>query len=366
MVDFAWRSPGGGLLSKQTATPSSSIEINALVRRFADGHRALDGVDLDIAAGEFFTLLGPSGCGKTTLLRILAGLDTPSAGEVRIGGRAMAGVPAHRRSVNTVFQSYALFPHRNVRRNIAFGLEMQRLDAVTIEKRIDSVAGLTGITTLLDRPVDQLSGGQRQRVALARAVVNEPDVLLLDEPLSALDAGLRGRLQLELRELQHRLGMTFVFVTHDQQEAMIMSDRIAVLDRGRIAQVGTPPAIYEQPATRFVAEFMGHENLLAVTGRDEHGVITPIGHFAGAFAEGGHLLIRPEAISLGRRQAAGPSAIPAQVVGRVYRGGSTEYRIACGDHTLIARASDPAAEGFEPGAEVNATVAPAGLAVVAG
>ncbi|WP_043448336.1 ABC transporter ATP-binding protein, partial [Halotalea alkalilenta] len=213
---------------------ASSITLKGLSKRFGNDAIALDGVDLKIEAGEFFTLLGPSGCGKTTLLRILAGLDVADDGTVEIGGREVTDTPPHRRSVNTVFQSYALFPHLSVRDNIAFGLRMRGIKAAERDRRVDEIATLMKLDALLERRIHQLSGGQRQRIALARALVNEPDVLLLDEPLSALDAGLRGDLQVELKRLQQRLGMTFVFVTHDQEEAMVMSDRIALLDGGKI------------------------------------------------------------------------------------------------------------------------------------
>ncbi|WP_043447127.1 ABC transporter ATP-binding protein, partial [Halotalea alkalilenta] len=212
-----------------TVREASSITLKGLSKRFGNDAIALDGVDLKIEAGEFFTLLGPSGCGKTTLLRILAGLDVADDGTVEIGGREVTDTPPHKRSVNTVFQSYALFPHLSVRDNIAFGLRMRGIKAAERDRRVDEIATLMKLDALLERRIHQLSGGQRQRIALARALVNEPDVLLLDEPLSALDAGLRGDLQVELKRLQQRLGMTFVFVTHDQEEAMVMSDRIALL-----------------------------------------------------------------------------------------------------------------------------------------
>ena len=323
------------------ARGQASVAVRGVSRIFPGGVRALDQVSLEIPAGEFFTLLGPSGCGKTTLLRVLAGLEAPDAGEVTIGGRSMAGVPAHARSVNTVFQSYALFPHRNVWQNIAFGLQMQRVPAAEIAQRVARTAQLIGIEALLERPVEQLSGGQKQRVALARALVNEPDVLLLDEPLSALDAGLRAHLQVELKRLQRQLGMTFVFVTHDQEEAMVMSDRIAVLDRGCVAQIGTPQRIYEQPDDLFVARFMGHENLLPITDRDARGIQTSIGRLHGDFGDGSHLLLRPEALAVSDAEAGGrPNRFPAIVEARLYRGAVTDYRLRCGDTLLAAQCSN--------------------------
>ncbi|HAR10181.1 MAG TPA: Fe3+/spermidine/putrescine ABC transporter ATP-binding protein, partial [Cobetia sp.] len=212
--------------SERTA---SAIHMQGLHKRFGASTVALDGVDLTIEAGEFFTLLGPSGCGKTTLLRILAGLEDADQGRLTIGERDVTEVAPHHRSVNTVFQSYALFPHLSVRDNLAFGLKMRGVDRAEREARVERIAEFIQLGDLIDRRIDQLSGGQRQRIALARALVCEPDVLLLDEPLSALDAGLRSQLQVELLRVQKRLGMTFVFVTHDQDEAMVMSDRIAVL-----------------------------------------------------------------------------------------------------------------------------------------
>ncbi|MCP1364271.1 ATP-binding cassette domain-containing protein, partial [Halomonas sp. BBD48] len=256
---------------------ASSIELKGLRKQFGKDTVALDGVDLTIEAGEFFTLLGPSGCGKTTLLRILAGLEDPDGGKLLIGGKDVTDIPPHRRSVNTVFQSYALFPHLSVRDNLAFGLRMRGESAVERQRKVAEVADFIQLGSLVERRVDQLSGGQRQRIALARALVCEPNVLLLDEPLSALDAGLRGQLQVELQRIQKRLGMTFVFVTHDQDEAMVMSDRIAVLDSGIIQQVGTPSEVYEHPVNAFVARFMGHDNLFAIQRSADDWVDTDLG-----------------------------------------------------------------------------------------
>jgi len=242
--------------SKHSVPPPPAVELQHVVRRFGSVE-ALAGVSLTIRRGEFFSLLGPSGCGKSTLLRIIAGLDLPDSGAVRIGGVDALRVPAWKRPVNTVFQSYALFPHLSVSENVAFGLRMKRLSAHDIVRRTAAVLELTQITPLAGRHPHELSGGQRQRVALARAIVNEPEVLLLDEPLGALDAKLRKELQLELRQLHHRLGTTFIHVTHDQDEAMAMSDRVAIVNAGRVVQLGTPDELYERPKNRFVAEFIG-------------------------------------------------------------------------------------------------------------
>jgi len=338
----------------------SAIQVHAATKSFERGVRAVDAVDLDVEAGEFFTLLGPSGCGKTTLLRLLAGLEQPDSGRITIGGRVMDGVPPHRRSVNTVFQSYALFPHRNVRRNIGFGLEMQAVAAAQIDARVRRIAELIGIDDLLDREIAQLSGGQRQRVALARAIANEPDVLLRDEPLSALDADLRGRPQLELKRLQRQLGMTFVFVTHDQEEAMVMSDRMAVLDAGRIAQVGTPDAIYESPAALFVARFMGHQNFVPIHGRDAHGVDTPLGRLEGVFGAGDQLLLRPETIRLDDEAKTTPNRFEAVVEERLYRGGTTEYRLACESVRLLASRANRGQPAHQVGDRIHVGVSPRG------
>ncbi len=341
------------------------ISLRGVSKSFDGQNNALDGVDLTIQSGEFFTLLGPSGCGKTTLLRVLAGLEPADAGEVMIGGRPMQDVPAHARSVNTVFQSYALFPHRNVWQNIAFGMQMRRRPKDLINQAIRDMAELIGIDALLDRRVDQLSGGQRQRVALARALVNEPEVLLLDEPLSALDAGLRARLQVELKRLQRRLGMTFVFVTHDQEEAMVMSDRIAVLNHGQIVQIGEPRALYEQPANRFIAEFMGHDNLLAIQSQTSAGVQTALGWIAGAFPQGRSLLLRREALSVQAPATAHAPDFIAQVTERLYRGGVTEYRLDCQGTPVVASTRNRGQALFEPGESVAVHIAPAGTAVLA-
>jgi putative spermidine/putrescine transport system ATP-binding protein len=223
---------------------------------------AVDGVTLDIAAGEFFSLLGPSGCGKTTSLRMIAGFERPDAGRVHVAGQDITDVAVHKRDMGMVFQSYALFPHRTVAENVAFGLRMREVPKPDIERRVKAALAQVALTGLEDRKPGQLSGGQQQRVALARALVVEPPVLLCDEPLGALDRKLRQQMQFELKELQKRLGVTLVFVTHDQEEALAMSDRIAVMNHGKVEQVGAPTEIYERPRTRFVADFIGEINIL--------------------------------------------------------------------------------------------------------
>ena len=244
---------------------SPAIEVRAATKLFGDGAeaiRALDGVSVTIRQREFFTLLGPSGCGKTTLLRLIAGFELLSAGDILLAGHSVAHLPPNRRPVNTVFQSYALFPHMTVAQNIAFGLEMRGLPRAEVKRTVEDMLALVKLTGKDQRRPSQLSGGQQQRVALARALANRPKVLLLDEPLSALDLKLRQEMQIELKKLQLATGLTFIFVTHDQEEALTMSDRIAVMNSGEILQVGTPKEIYERPTRRCVADFIGATNFL--------------------------------------------------------------------------------------------------------
>ena len=296
---------------------------------------ALDRLDLAVRPGEFLTLLGPSGCGKTTALRLLSGLETPDSGQVLLDGEDVTALPPHRRHVNQVFQSYALFPHLSVADNIAFGLRMQRLPAAEIKARTAHAAELLALDSLLARRPDALSGGQRQRVALARALVCQPRVLLLDEPLSALDARLRAQVRGELRALQRRLGMTFVFVTHDQEEALTLSDRVAVMHAGRLEQIGSPEDVYHRPRSRFVAGFVGEANLLraeligcegyrsiyCLAGwGDKHllSVLTPSWGAPGR----AHLMFRPEHVQVTRQPSLGHN-FSAVVDGRTFRGADT-------------------------------------------
>ncbi len=238
-----------------------AVELRNVTKKFGD-FVAVDDIDLEIRDGEFFSLLGPSGCGKTTNLRMIAGFEQPTIGEIYIKGQQVAGIPAHRRPVNTVFQSYALFPHMNVAQNVAFGLEMKKVARPEINQRVREALELVQLPHLSDRRPKQLSGGQQQRVALARALVNKPQVLLLDEPLGALDLKLRKAMQLELKQIQVEVGITFIYVTHDQEEALTMSDRIAVMNEGVVQRIGEPRRIYEHPANRFVADFIGETNFV--------------------------------------------------------------------------------------------------------
>ncbi|WP_083387262.1 ABC transporter ATP-binding protein [Salinicola sp. MIT1003] len=341
---------------------ASSIRMQGLRKQFGRDAIALAGVDLDIHAGEFFTLLGPSGCGKTTLLRILAGLEEADDGQLTIGGKDVIDTPPHQRSVNTVFQSYALFPHLSVRENLAFGLKMRGVAAKAREAKVAEIAQFIQLGDLVDRRIDQLSGGQRQRIALARALVCEPDVLLLDEPLSALDAGLRSQLQVELLRVQKRLGMTFVFVTHDQDEAMVMSDRIAVLDDGHIQQVGPPQEVYERPANAFVARFMGHGNLYRIHRRDGSRLSTEIGTLQmDGDSQGELVLMRPETLDLEPGHVEGPNHLSGTITERLYRGSHAEFRIRIADTTLQATVNNRGRRLPDVGDEVTVVVAPEDL-----
>src|SRR5437762_232771 len=308
-------------LAKPAPEPEPDVpllRIEGVAKKFGN-FRAVDHVSLDVRAGEFFALLGPSGCGKTTLLRMLAGFETPDEGRILLDGRDIAHVLPHERPVNMMFQNYALFPHLSVRDNIAFGLKRARMARADIDTRVAEMVALVKLEGLEERKPDQLSGGQKQRVALARSLARRPQVLLLDEPLAALDKKLRESTQLELMELQRRLGMTFVIVTHDQEEAMTVADRIGVMDAGRLEQVATPRQLYEAPTSRWIAEFVGDVNLFdgEVTSHEHHrltvatrdaGTIyvaaprTPLGKSVVSVA------IRPEKVKLSRRAPAADAA----------------------------------------------------------
>ena len=282
---------------------TSAIAIERIGMEFGtpgQGLKALDDVSLDIRANEFFTLLGPSGCGKTTLLRPIAGFEQPTSGSIRLYGEPMQGLPPFRRPVNTVFQSYALFPHMTVAQNIAFGLEMRGLGRNEIEQTVQRMLELVKLPDVGGRRADQLSGGQQQRIALARALANKPKVLLLDESLSALDQKLRKDMQIELKRLQHETGITFIFVTHDQEEALTMSDRIAVMNKGQVLQIGTPTEIYDAPANRWVADFIGETNFLEAEANGDGVVLADGQRLAAATTLPGKvtLAIRPERTEL--------------------------------------------------------------------
>ena len=301
---------------------------------------AVDDVTLHVRGGEFLTLLGPSGCGKTTLLRMISGFETPTRGRVLLNGEDVTELPPYRRDVNQVFQSYALFPHLTVQNNIAFGLHSRGAPKPEIIRRVAEAIELVGLGGMEHRKPDQLSGGQRQRVALARALVCEPKVLLLDEPLAALDAKLRRAMQLELKKLQQRLGITFVFVTHDQDEAIVMSDRIAVINRGRIEQIGPAAEIYRAPSTRFVADFLGQANLIPVTviERGVDRVILNAGpslRFSALPANRSEssllACVRPEKIVMLSEVTAGSDCFHAEITEEIFRGPTTQFTLATSD-----------------------------------
>ena len=242
--------------------PNYIIEVNHVSKQFEDGKFALDDVSLSVKKGEFVTILGPSGCGKTTLLRCIAGFQVATSGDILLNGQDVTQTPPHKRPVNTVFQKYALFPHLNVFDNVAFGLKLRHLDKAVIAKRVRSALKTVGMTDYEARDVNSLSGGQQQRVAIARAIVNQPEVLLLDEPLAALDLKMRKDMQIELKEMHKRLGITFIYVTHDQEEALTLSDRVVVMNEGKIQQIGVPTDVYNEPKNAFVADFIGESNIL--------------------------------------------------------------------------------------------------------
>jgi spermidine/putrescine transport system ATP-binding protein len=332
------------------------IRLVELVKRFEDV-TAVDGIDLDVPGGEFFALLGPSGCGKTTTLRLVAGFEQPTGGRILLDGVDMARTPPHKRKVNTVFQSYALFPFLNVADNVAFGLRFQDLDKGEARRRVAEALALVQLQGLERRRPAQLSGGQQQRVALARALVLNPSVLLLDEPLGALDAKLRKILQVELKALQEEVGITFVYVTHDQEEALTMSDRLAVMAGGRIEQVGPPAELYEAPATTYVAGFLGVANLMGATagGGDGGGRCrVRLGEFELAAAGGDtgasgdvKVVIRPERVVLEPYGTTGPNRVPGMVERLVYLGPSTQLvvRLANGEplQALVQNQGQPVA-----------------------
>jgi spermidine/putrescine transport system ATP-binding protein len=320
---------------------TGAVELVQLRKQFGEV-AAVDGIDVSIEAGEFFSLLGPSGCGKTTTLRLIAGFERPTHGKILLDGADMAATPPHRRKVNTVFQSYALFPHLDVFDNVAFGLRRAHVKKGETRERVGRVLDAVQLAGYEKRKPAQLSGGQQQRVALARALVLEPSVLLLDEPLGALDAKLRKALQLELKAIQERFGITFVYVTHDQEEALTMSDRIAVMSGGQVEQIATPERMYEEPETVFVADFLGVSNLMRVTaeGADGAACKTRLGEFAlragcGEIGYSGetHVVIRPERVVIEPYEASGENRVPGMIERVVYHGASEQLvvRLPTGD-----------------------------------
>ncbi|GAA4065519.1 ABC transporter ATP-binding protein [Agromyces indicus] len=366
---------------------AGSVELDRVTKRYGDA-TAVDGVSLSVEPGEFISLLGPSGCGKTTTLRMIAGFEQPDDGDIRISGRSVLGAAPYRRDVNTVFQAYALFPHMSVAENVAYGLQQRRTPKSEVRERVSEALELVQMRRFADRRPTQLSGGQQQRVALARALVNRPAVLLLDEPLGALDRQLREEMQLELKLLQSRLGITFVFVTHDQGEALSMSDRIAIMREGRIEQLADADTIYARPASAYVAAFVGQQNFfrgVAAEGgtavESAHGLIRGIRSAAAAGLVDGaaaQAAVRPEFVSIEADAAGGapsaPNSVHGTLLGVSHLGETMQYLVRLGDdQSLIVRRPTPDAPDLAVDARVRCSwnpdhvqVFPADDAAVAG
>src|SRR6266542_1294656 len=356
--------------ARPSMTGTPDVRLVNVTKRFDGDILAVDDLTLDIVSGSFFALLGPSGCGKTTTLRMIGGFEQPTEGHIYLGEREVSGLPAYKRDVNTVFQSYALFPHLSVFENVAFGLRRRSVRGETLRGRVDEMLRTVGLEGMGKRKPRQLSGGQQQRVALARALVNKPQVLLLDEPLGALDLKLRKQMQLELKAIQHDVGITFIHVTHDQEEAMTMADRIAVMNHGRIEQLGTPTELYERPATAYVAGFLGHSNLIAgtVSGKDTVRLqggpevrvrLEALAGRTGEVAVG----IRPEKIELGNGQA---NALEGTIVEQAYVGVATQYIVdtECGQLTVYRQNASPGVNGAAPGQRLTLSWSPDSTFVV--
>jgi spermidine/putrescine transport system ATP-binding protein len=354
-----------------------SIELCGLTKKFSD--IAVDNIDLTVASGEFFSLLGPSGCGKTTTLRLIAGFEQPTSGRILLDGIDVSDVPPHRRNVNTVFQSYALFPFLNVFDNVAFGLRHRKIGKADLARRVDEALELVRMTSFAKRRPGQLSGGQQQRVALARALVLNPAVLLLDEPLGALDAKLRRSLKVELKALQERVGITFLYVTHDQEEALTMSDRLAVMNAGRIVQIGTPREVYEEPADTYVADFLGAANLMeiwvstagppAALRLGDWALTSLRCEAAGSdFTGRAHAVIRPERVRIEAHGSPGDNRVPAMVERVVFLGASTQVllRLAPGVPLQALIQNDGEGPELAQGTPVHVYLPPDALRVLAG
>jgi spermidine/putrescine transport system ATP-binding protein len=350
-------------------TGVADVRLVEVTKRFEDV-TAVDRLSLEIEHGSFFALLGPSGCGKTTTLRMIGGFEQPTEGQIYLGDREVSGLPSYKRDVNTVFQSYALFPHLSVFENVAFGLRRQGVRGETLTGQVNEILRLVGLEGMEKRKPRQLSGGQQQRVAVARALVNKPKVLLLDEPLGALDLKLRKQMQLELKGIQHDIGITFVHVTHDQEEAMTMADQIAVMNQGRIEQLGTPTELYETPSTAFVAGFLGVSNLIpgTVSGPDivrlRSGPEVRVRPDALAGRTGEVAVgIRPEKIELGQGQA---NSLDGTVVEEAYVGVSTQYIVetGCGRLTVYRQNASPGLNGAAAGQRLTLSWSPESTFVV--
>ena len=352
--------------SPYSSDSSSAVRLEGVVKKYR-GHAVLQQVSLKIERGEFLTLLGPSGCGKTTLLNLIAGFADADDGEIFIDDTSVTALPPYQRQIGIVFQNYALFPHMTVERNIAYGLRMRRVPAAEIERRVREAMALVKLDGLGERKPRELSGGQQQRVALARAIVNQPKLLLLDEPLSALDLKLRKRMQLELKHLQAKLGIAFIFVTHDQEEAMTMADRVVVMHAGRIEQVGAGTDIYRQPATRFVAEFIGDANFMAFTSAgddrlqlDAQGLRVPLGGKPAPAR--GVAVLRPEDLRLSA-EASGHTLTGA-VTDVINVGSHSMIHVDIGGQSVVARHGGIAPAELRPGKTVHLAFAPEHLHLI--
>jgi spermidine/putrescine transport system ATP-binding protein len=347
-----------------------SIELQGLTKRFDEV--AVDNIDLIVASGEFFSLLGPSGCGKTTTLRLIAGFEQPTSGKILLDGVDVSDVPPHRRNVNTVFQSYALFPFLDVFDNVAFGLRHRAVGKADLRRRVNEALELVHMSSFAKRRPGQLSGGQQQRVALARALVLNPAVLLLDEPLGALDAKLRRSLKVELKALQERVGITFLYVTHDQEEALTMSDRLAVMNAGQIVQIGTSRQVYEEPADTYVADFLGAANLMEVevvsVGTLRIGDFALASQRCEASSGSAHAVIRPERVRIEPHGSAGDNRVPAMVERVVFLGAATQVllRLATGVPLQALVQNDGEQPDLAQGTPVHAYLPPDALRVLAG
>ena len=353
------------------------VRLVNLTKRF-DGFTAVDGINLAIPAGRFFSLLGPSGCGKTTTLRMVGGFEQPTSGQVLLDGVDIASTPPNKRHVNTVFQSYALFPHMTVFDNVAFGLRRAHVGGVEVKRRVGEVLSQVEMTRFSARKPAQLSGGQQQRVALARALVLKPEVLLLDEPLGALDAKLRRQLQLEIKALQEQVGITFIYVTHDQEEAITMSDRIAVMNMGHVEQEASPRVMYEEPATAFVANFLGVSNLFEVeaSGASGEAVALHLGNGTAVEAQEGdvarrgkvQVVIRPERVRIEKAGETGANRVPATVSRTVYIGNGLRVflELASGQDVvaLVQNPDDGAVQSWNTGDRVTCFLPPNALRVL--
>ncbi len=354
--------PGHGAQTEEIGT----VVLESVTKRYG-AVAAVDAISLRVEAGEFLSLLGPSGCGKTTTLRMLAGFEQPDGGSIRISGQDVIGIPPHKRNVNTVFQAYALFPHMSIAENVAYGLRQKRVGKQEIREKVTEALDMVQMVSFADRKPTQLSGGQQQRIALARALINRPAVLLLDEPLGALDRQLREEMQLELKLLQSRLGITFIFVTHDQGEALSMSDRIAIMRDGKIEQLADADTIYDSPANAYVAGFIGQQNFFAGrVGVDPHVMDTEFGQLRATSVTGELIVgsesqaaVRPESVTVSAAEPSAvttPNVVPGDLIGISHLGETLQFLVQIGhEHTLLARLPRPSAPQLAVGDRVWCT-----------